>query len=110
MSIPSDLELRFLLLCRALELPEPVAEYRFCVHRRWRLDFAYPDLKVGIEIEGGIYSGGRHVRGNGFERDCEKHNWLAFDGWTVFRFTSGMLETGAALVMLQQTLLERSRT
>lgn len=46
-----------------------------------------------MEIEGGVWSRGRHVRGSGFEKDCEKHNEAAALGWSVFRFTGGMLES-----------------
>ena len=57
----------------------------------WRFDFALPDIKVAIEIEGGTYSGGRHVRGQGYMGDCIKYNRAAMLGWTVLRLTSDMV-------------------
>ena len=40
-----------------------------------------------MEIEGGVWSGGRHTRGIGFVKDMEKYNAAASLGWRVFRFT-----------------------
>ena len=74
----------------------PRREYRFHPTRKWRFDFAEPDAKIAAEIEGGTWSNGRHVRGSGFERDCEKYNQAALLGWRVFRFTGRMVEDGLA--------------
>lgn len=63
-------------------------EYRFHPVRKWRLDFADPVCKIGVEIEGGTWVMGRHSRGSGYAKDCEKYNELAASGWRVFRYTS----------------------
>ena len=68
------------------------AEYRFHPRRRWRFDFAWPSVKIAVEIDGGAYTRGRHTRGKGFEADCEKMNAAALLGWRVLRFTPQMLE------------------
>lgn len=60
-------------------------EHRFHPKRRWRFDVAFPALKVAVEIEGGVYTGGRHTRGSGFIKDCEKYNEASALGWTVVR-------------------------
>ena len=63
------------------------SEHKFHDMRKWRLDFAIIDLKIGIEIEGGIWSCGRHTRGNGFVDDMEKYNAAVTLGWVILRFT-----------------------
>lgn len=78
-------------------LPEPVEEYRFEPSRRWRFDYAYPEIKVAIEIEGAVYAQGRHTRGRGFENDCRKYNHAALLGWRILRFSTGMVDSGEAL-------------
>ena len=98
---PSELESNFMLQVRASGLPEPVAEYRFAPPRRWRFDFAWPGVAVAVEIEGGVWSGGRHTTGAGFTADCEKYNRAVLLGWRVLRFTSRHLEDGSAPSGLQ---------
>ena len=81
-----------------------VSEYRFDAVRRWRLDFAFVEHKVGIEVEGGIWTNGRHNRGSGFEADAEKYNALASAGWRLFRFTPGMIKSGVALKVIEAAI------
>lgn len=93
-------------ICPRVSKPEK--EYLFAkkIKRKWRFDRAWPDVKVAVELEGGVFSGGRHVRGVGFENDCVKYNTAQSMGWTVLRFTSNMLKLDAAqhLELLQWCL------
>jgi len=104
MSVKSDLEGLFLFQIRAVGLPEPETQYRFASPRRWRFDIAYPDRRLAAEIEGGTWTGGRHVRGSGFEKDCEKYNEAVLQGWRVFRFTGGMVDSGEAIKMWERAV------
>ena len=36
-------------------IAEPVYEYKFHPTRRWRFDLAWPDKKVAVEVQGGIF-------------------------------------------------------
>jgi very-short-patch-repair endonuclease len=53
----------------------------------WRFDFAIPELKIAIEIDGGVWSGGRHSGGAGQIRDMEKGNAAVMLGWRVLHYT-----------------------
>ncbi len=77
-------------------LPEPQREFLFHDRRKWRFDLAWPELLIAVEVEGGIWVGGRHVRGEGYEADCEKYNEAQLAGWMVLRFTPGMIKKGKA--------------
>jgi len=77
-------------------LPEPQREFIFHRKRKWRFDLAWPELLIAVEVEGGIWTGGRHVRGEGYEADCEKYNEAQLAGWMVLRFTPGMIKKGKA--------------
>ena len=83
-------------------LPDPVTEHRFHDTRKWRFDFAWPDVNTAVEVEGGTWSGGRHTRGAGFANDCEKYNEATRLGWRVYRFTSDMIDDGRAYAMLER--------
>jgi len=99
-----SLEWRFGVIARACGWPEPVREFRFAPDRRWRFDFAWPDRKIAVELEGGSWIRGRHVRGDGFTRDCEKYNAAVAAGWRVFRFTDKMLDDVSCLRVLHDVL------
>ena len=98
----SDVEAQFLFQIRALELPMPEREYRFHPVRKWRFDFAYPDRMLAIEIHGGVWTQGRHTRGSGFTKDCEKYTEAAILGWRILHFTSTHVETGDAVGKLER--------
>jgi very-short-patch-repair endonuclease len=89
----------------ALQITGWVNEYRFC-ERMWRFDFAFPELKIAVEIEGGIHISGRHNRGKGMEEDMEKYNRAAVLGWTVLRYSTGMVEEGVAMSEIRDLLRE----
>jgi hypothetical protein len=64
-------------------IPVPVFEYHFHPARKWRLDIAWPDHRVCLEVQGGIWSAGRHNRGAAMLAEWEKCNTLAGMGWRV---------------------------
>lgn len=70
----------------ALGIPDPTHEYRFHESRRWRIDYAWPNVRLAVEIEGGAWTRGRHTRGIGFVKDMEKYNTLFAMGWTLLRY------------------------
>ena len=100
--------LAFPVLCRLAGLPAPQAEYRFHPERKWRIDWAWPDQKVGLEVDGGIWipGGGRHTRGAGWLRDTEKLNTLAVMGYRMVRATPQQIADGSILPVLHQVLNE----
>lgn len=86
----SYLEERFEKVIQLHTLPEPVREFVF---HGWRFDFAWPLLKVVVEVDGGTYIGGAHVKGKGYERDCKKNNKAQLEGWVVLRADRNMVAT-----------------
>ena len=90
--------------------PGAKTEYRFHPVRRWKMDFAWPDRMVALEIEGGIYTQGRHTRGKGYENDCIKYSTAAVMGWCVIRSTYDMLADGTAFTLLEQAMATKEAT
>lgn len=90
----SGLEEAFLLYLRAFapDMVQPLREHQFARPRRWKFDFAWPDRRLAVEIEGGIWGRGRHTRGKGYAADCTKYNEAVARGWRVLRYTSEHLK------------------
>ena len=107
----SFLEIVLLAEIEQNNLPKPEREYRFHPKRKWRFDFAWPEIKAAVEVEGGIWITGRHNRGQGFIDDCEKYNEAALLGWTVLRFPGDWVADGQAIKYLERliTMLSFSR-
>jgi len=105
-SIPKPLspgEELFKLHCRISGL-NPVTEHRFDTKRKWRFDFAFPTQKLAVEIEGAIWSRGRHTRGIGYEGDMEKYNAAVLAGWRVLRYSTDMVVRGDAITDVEKYL------
>jgi len=81
-------------------------EFKFHATRRWRFDFAWPSVKLAVEVQGGIWLGGRgaHTSAKGRERDCEKSNEAALDGWRVIQVTSTHIKNGTAIQLIERGL------
>jgi len=75
-----------------------VPEYQFHPDRKWRFDFALlpmrwggftqyisdvPDFKLALEVQGGLFTNGRHNRGPALLKEHEKLNTAACDGWRI---------------------------
>jgi very-short-patch-repair endonuclease len=81
-------------------IPEPVTEFRFHPKRKWRFDYAWISHKIALEVEGGAWTRGRHTRGAGFLKDCEKYNMAGKMGWRIFRFTPTQVSNDEAALFL----------
>lgn len=95
---PSLGEKTFELHCRVNKLT-PEREYRFCRDRQWRLDFAWPDVKLAVEIESSV-----HRIKSRFASDLDKYNRLTLEGWKLLRFTRKMVETGQPILTVMELL------
>lgn len=85
-------------------LPTPERELRFHDERAWRFDLSWPAAMLAVEIDGGIWTKGRHTRPQGYEDDCRKLNEAAVMGWTVLRVTGGMVRSKEALACVERAL------
>ena len=94
----------FTRLCHSELHAECVREHRFYKPRKWRFDYALPYYKIAVEVEGGVWTGGRHIRPQGFLGDIEKYNTAALLGWRVFRTTPDKLLSAQTLKLLKSAI------
>jgi hypothetical protein len=78
-------EARMARLLAAQGLPPAVPEYEVWNGATFvaRVDFAYPELRLAIEVDGFA----AHSSVDAFRRDRARQNALVTAGWTVLRFT-----------------------
>jgi very-short-patch-repair endonuclease len=93
----------FALHCKAYGL-QPERELAFHPKRKWRFDFAFPGYRLAVEIEGGTWARGRHSRGSGYLKDCEKYNTAAMMGWKVLRYPTQLVMDGTAIEQVREAL------
>ena len=87
-------------------------EYLFSDKRKWRFDIMIPIMtgshitkRILIDLQGGTYSGGAHVRGKGYRNDVEKMNAATVLGFSVYWFTGDMIEDESAITFLLDYIL-----
>ncbi|MGH9128771.1 MAG: DUF559 domain-containing protein [Acidimicrobiales bacterium] len=82
----SELETRFVQLCRRARIPDPARQASVAIGagRTARVDFAWPDRRVLVELDGFPW----HGTPAGYRSDMRRQNAivLARPGWTVLRF------------------------
>ena len=81
-------------------------EFKFHPERKWKADFHLIDKKILVEVEGGIWSGGRHTRGKGYLGDMEKYNAATMMGFQVIRFSTDQVKSGHAIQQIEKMVGE----
>lgn len=105
----TDLEAEMAFNLRAEGLTGFVTEYQFkglSGNRRYRFDIAYPDNDppVAVEVQGGVFSGGRHVTGKGFSDERSKSAQAQVMGWVYLEVTPAMIRSGEAVGLVERAL------
>lgn len=89
------------------------AEVSFHPTRKWRFDYATSEKegfnpKVAIEIDGGIFTRGRHSSGIGQKKDMEKMNAAVESGWAVLHYIPDEKLNREVLEQIKNVLKNRS--
>ena len=77
-------------------------EFKFHPKRKWSADFYIVGKKILVEVEGGIWSGGRHTRGKGYIGDMDKYNSATMMGYQVIRFSTEQVKSGLAIKQIEK--------
>lgn len=93
----------------------PAWETHYCFNRPengMTFDFAWPEYKVAVEVNGGQWSGGKmgHNSGTGVERDARKNNYAVLKGWLLIVLVTDHIDKRLgqyALPIIRETLLKR---
>ena len=106
----------FAMLCGKLGFPVPMPEYRFCPPREFAFDWCWPELRVALEKDGGIYGRGKacpvckrravgaHTSIQRLKSDQEKSNIAAIMGYCVLHARPEQFESGEVFELVRQAL------
>lgn len=92
------------------------AEYPFHPTRKFRFDYAFPNEKVAIEIDGGLFNqykgkhSGRHSGGEGQKADMEKMNAAAELGWVVLHYIPSEKMDTTTMLQILNTIKIHTKT
>jgi len=86
--------------------------YEVCFHstRKWRFDVLFPKSRrsdgppVAVEIQGGLFTGGRHVRGAALLSEYEKLNEAQIMGYRVLMVTPQQVDSGEVFNLVRRAL------
>jgi very-short-patch-repair endonuclease len=100
--IDSAIEATFAMQARAEGLPQWVRNHVFLPDRLLQIDFAWPALRFGIEVQGAVHRIGNHIH-----RDCEKQALALLAGWTILPVTGRHVRSGQAIAWARSLIWER---
>lgn len=103
--IPNEFEAKLARELKTLKI-EFEQEFEFHPKRKWRADFHLVGKKILVEVEGAIWSGGRHTRGKGYIGDMEKYNAATMMGFQVIRFSTDQVKSGHAIQQIEKMVGE----
>lgn len=102
-----DLEGMLVEQIAARALPAPVLQSRLPwkhTKRLFRGDLLWPEQRLLVEVDGGVYTGGRHATGQGIERDNVKHNLAVLNNYRVLRVNGSHVRDGSAVAWIAAAL------
>jgi hypothetical protein len=90
-------------LCRAHGWPEPLAEQRLIPGRRFSCDLVWPDARLVVEVQGGVWlRRGGHTGGKAQIDDMEKLNLVQLAGYRVLQVTPQQVTDGTLRDLLSR--------
>lgn len=95
----SPLERRFDQQLVTRGAPSYLREYYFAKDRDWRFDFAWPERKVAVEIQGGAH----RIKGR-FKADLPKRAAALLAGWRVLELGRDEIRSEQGIAWLLELL------
>lgn len=98
---PSEIEELLAEQIRRAGLPEPIREYKHIVGRKFRIDFAWPDMNPprGVEVQGNV-----HRIKERFEADIIKRSLGLLQGWRILEVSGRTIRDGRAIEWIKELL------
>lgn len=91
----SDLEAKFDNFLKVNGFNGFETQYKFHKDRDWKLDFAWIDKKIAVEVDGEF----NHARYYQVSKDAEKRNMATANGWQIYIATGEMIKKNPWLLL-----------
>lgn len=101
----------FAFQCRAHRLPDSHEQFHFAreLGRKFCADRAWPQFKLLVEIQGGIWQrgGGGHSHPMHIEKDITKAQYAVLAGYALLPVTTDEVKSGHAIEVTRRALIAR---
>ena len=97
----SVIEETLALQIRVMKLARPVRQFKPFEERKFACDFAWPELKLVVEVDGEV-----HRIKSRFHADIEKHALLVLAGWTVLRVGGREVRSGVGIEWVREAIAQ----
>lgn len=79
-------------------------EHRFHPVRRWRFDYAFPDLMIAVEYDGLMFRSVGHTSLGAIMSDMERTNQAQLLGWTIYRANAKTVANKEFFAVIEEAL------
>ena len=79
-------------------------QHRYAKPRKLAADFAWPESRLLVEVQGGIWGRKAHGSITGILADIDRLNAATLAGWRLLRVTPDMVKSGVALQVIERAL------
>lgn len=93
----SDIERALEWFIADANIPAAERNYRHIPGRKFELDFAWPALKLGVEVQGMAH----RIKGK-FEADVDKRALAQLEGWLILEVSGRRIRDGSAIEWLKE--------
>jgi len=83
-------------------------EYKYVPGRKFKADGAILELRILIEVDGGIFTGRAHGSISGIKNDMERCNQATLNGWMRFRYTPQQFGKGQPIIDINKFINNRN--
>lgn len=91
------------------DIPMAELEHKFTDVADWRLDFAWPQWKIAVEVNGGIWAQLPSHTGAGHIRDMKKITQAQIEGWIVLQVTPQQRDNGEMMLLIKQAIATKTK-
>ena len=93
-------------ICDRTKIPLPVQQLRFAAGRDYRADFAWPDHRLLVEVDGGLWIGGKHAIALHETRRQRRRIYAQALGWSIVEVGPPDVRSGAACDLIERWLTD----